>query len=241
MRIIIVGVVVMQDSCVHFGSRGGTHGQVADRAGEREPVIRGSHPAAPRAAVPGLVERELAAMVAGTGMSLKIGRVTGIDPRGEVLVERGAAPLGRLVVALGSQVELEGVPAVGGARLHAGGGLRGRAGFAAAGHRHAPRAGWSSSGRADAESRARASWRRLSPGSTVSLLASGDLGGCLSEAGRAHLLAGPSTARRHPREGEGTTAPGRLRRLEERSLAFDACLWAGDSSSRRWCVSPGCP
>jgi NADH dehydrogenase FAD-containing subunit len=59
------------------------------------------------------------------------------------------------------------------------------------------------------------------------LLSSGDLGGNLSEAGRAHL-----------RRGLGrlgvTLEKGKVRRLqagsielEDRSLPFDACLWAG--------------
>jgi NADH dehydrogenase len=172
---------------------------------------------------------ELAAMVAGTGISLKIGHVTSIDPRGEVLVGPERLPFDQLVVALGSQVNRDGVPGIrehaftldaasasalaerlpslaarGGRLVVIGGGLTGIEGASELAEAH--------------------------PGLQVTLLSTGELGSELSEAGRTHL---------HTTLGRlGVTLDqGKVRRiqagtleLEDRSLRFDACLWAGGFS-----------
>ncbi len=175
------------------------------------------------------VRHELAAMVAGTGITLKIGRVTGIDPRGEVLVGPERLPFDQLVVALGSQVELDGVPGIrehaftleatsagelaarlpslaarGGRLLVLGGGLTGIEGASELAEAH--------------------------PGLQVTLLSAGDLGSELSEAARTHLRMALG------RLGV-TLEQGRVRRIQagsvelvDRSLPFDACLWAGGFS-----------
>lgn len=173
-----------------------------------------------------LVVRELRSMLVGTGISLKVGRVTGIDPRGEVLVEGERLPFDRLVVALGSQVDRDTVPGIrehaftldsassaelaaklpaiaarGGRLAVIGGGLTGIEGASELAESH--------------------------PGLQVELISAGELGEGLSEEGRAYL--------RETLEQRGVTLTrGRVRRiqagaveLEDGTVSFDACVWAG--------------
>lgn len=182
-----------------------------------------------RAAGADLGRRELAAMVAGTGIRLKIGRVTGIDPRGELLVDGERLAFEQLVVALGSQVDLDVVPGIrehaftldaassaemasrlpaiaarGGRLVVIGGGLTGIEGASELAEAH--------------------------PGLQVTLLSAGDVGEGFSEAARAHL-------RKGLRRLGVTLEQGRVLRIQDgaieiegRSLPFDACLWAGGFS-----------
>jgi NADH dehydrogenase FAD-containing subunit len=165
-------------------------------------------------------------MVAGTGIELKIGRVTSIDPRGELLVDGERLPFEQLVVALGSQVDLDGVPGVrehaftldaassaelasrlpaiaarGGRLVVVGGGLTGIEGASELAEAH--------------------------PGLQVTLLSAGDVGEGFSEAARAHLRKGLRRLGVTLEQGQVLRIqPGAIE-LEERSLPFDACLWAG--------------
>jgi len=182
-----------------------------------------------RAAGADRVKRELAAMVAGTGIQLKIGRVTDIDPRGELLVDGERMAFEQLVVALGSQVDLDVMPGIrehaftldaassaelaarlpaiaarGGRLVVIGGGLTGIEGASELAEAH--------------------------PGLQVTLLSANDVGEGFSEAARAYLS-------KSLRRLGVTLEKGRVLRiqagaieLEERSLPFDACLWAGGFS-----------
>ncbi|WNG41513.1 NADH-quinone oxidoreductase subunit L [Archangium violaceum] len=172
------------------------------------------------------VKRELAEMVAGTGITLKIGRVTRIDPRGEVLLGDERLPFEQLVVALGSHVDLDGVPGV---REHAftldaasAASLSERLPALAARRGRVVVVGGGLTGIEGASELAEAH-----PGLQVTLLYAGELGGNYSEAGREHL-------RRSLTRLGVTLEQGRVKRLqagsvelEERSVPFDACLWAG--------------
>lgn len=172
------------------------------------------------------VKSELSEMIAGTGITLKIGRVTRIDPRGEVLLGDERLPFEQLVVALGSQVDRDGVPGV---REHAftldaasAATLAERLPAIAARQGRLVVIGGGLTSIEGASELAEAH-----PGLQVTLLSSGELGGNLSEAGREHLSRGLS------RLGV-TLEQGRVRRLqagsvelEDRSMPFDACLWAG--------------
>jgi NADH dehydrogenase FAD-containing subunit len=175
------------------------------------------------------VRRELAAMVAGKGITLKIGRVTRIDPRGEILVEGERVRFEQLVVALGSQVDLDVVPGIRehastlevasaaelAARLPAiaarrgrlvviGGGLTGIEGASELAESH--------------------------PGLQVTLLSASDVGEGLSEAGRAHLRKGLTRLGVTLEKGRVQRVQAGAVELEGRSLPFDACLWAGGFS-----------
>jgi NADH dehydrogenase len=173
-----------------------------------------------------LKTRELASLLAGTGVELKLGRVTGIEPRGEVLVDGERLAFDRLVVALGSQVDRDSVPGV---REHAStldaassAELATRLPALAERGGHLVVIGGGLTGIEGAGELAEA-W----PGLRVTLLSAGPLGEGLSESGRAYLRAAL--------ERLGVTlAEGRVQRigpgsieLEGRTLACDACLWAG--------------
>jgi NADH dehydrogenase FAD-containing subunit len=182
-----------------------------------------------RAAGAELVRRELAELVAGTGIALKIGRVTSIDPRGELLVDGERVPFEQLVVALGSQVELDVVPGI---REHAftleagsSAELASRLPAIAARRGRLVVIGGGLTGIEGASELAEAH-----PGLQVTLLSASEVGEDLSEAGRAHL-------RKSLMRLGVTLEKGRVLRiqagaveLEERSLPFDACLWAGGFS-----------
>lgn len=172
------------------------------------------------------VRHELAAMVAGTGISLKIGYVTRIDPRGELLIGSERVPFEQLVVALGSRVDADGVPGI---REHAftlddasTGALAERLPSIAARGGRLVVIGAGLTGIESASELAEAH-----PGLQVTLLSAGELGSGYSEAGRRHLHAAMD------RLGV-TLEQGRVRRiqagsveLEGHSLPFDACLWVG--------------
>jgi len=172
------------------------------------------------------VRHELAAMVAGTGISLKIGHVTRIDPRGEVLLGSERVPFEQLVVALGSRVEVDAVPGV---REHAftldeasAGALAERLKSMAARGGRVAVIGGGLTGIEGASELAEAH-----PGLQVTLLSASELGGEFSEAGRTHLRTTLG------RLGV-TLEQGRVRQLhsdsielEDRSVPFEACLWAG--------------
>lgn len=225
MRVVILGGGYAGLMCaLRLAQR--TRGQVAITLVSASPWFVDRIRLHERAAGAQPVKRELAEMVAGKGITLKIGRVTRIDPRGEVLLGDERLSFEQLVVALGSQVDLDTVPGV---REHAftldaasvetlaerlpaiaarkgrlvviGGGLTGLEGATELAEAH--------------------------PGLQVTLLSSGELGSELSEAGRAYL-------RRSLGRLGVTVEQARVRRLqagsielEDRGLPFDACLWAG--------------
>jgi NADH dehydrogenase len=225
MRVVILGGGYAGLSCALRLARR-TRGQVAITLVSASPWFVNRIRLHQTAAGSEQVRQELAAMVAGTGITLKIGHVTGIEPRGEVLIGPERLPFDQLVVALGSQVDTSGAPGVrehaftldaasaqdlaahlpsiaarGGRLVVIGGGLTGIEGASELAEAH--------------------------PGLQVTLLSAGELGSELSEAGRTHLR----TAMR--RLGV-TVEQGRVQRihagsveLEERSVPFDACLWAG--------------
>ncbi|WP_224365231.1 NAD(P)/FAD-dependent oxidoreductase [Hyalangium versicolor] len=168
----------------------------------------------------------LAELLAGSGVTLKIGRVTRIDPRGSLYLGDERLAFEQLVVAIGSRVDVDSVPGVrehaftldaasagelaarlpsiaarGGRLLVIGGGLTGIEGATELAEAH--------------------------PGLQVTLLSSGELGENLSEAGRTHLYEAL-------RRLGVTVQKGQVRRIQagsvelaDRSLPFDACLWAG--------------
>lgn len=172
------------------------------------------------------VKRELATMVAGTGVTLKLGCVTGIDPRGELHVEGERLPFDRLVIALGSQVDVNTVPGVrehaftleaasseelaarlpaiaarGGRLLVIGGGLTGIEGATELAEAH--------------------------PGLRVTLLSAEELGGGLSQGGRKHLRNTLSRLGIRVERGQVRRLAAGAAELDGRTLPFEACLWAG--------------
>jgi NADH dehydrogenase len=175
------------------------------------------------------VKRELAAMVAGTGIALKIGRVTSIDPRGELLVEGERVPFEQLVVALGSQVDRDMVPGI---REHAftldaasSAELASRLPAIAARRGRLVVIGGGLTGIEGASELAEAH-----PGLQVTLLSASDVGEGFSEAGRAHLREGLTRLGVTLEKGRVLRIHAGAVELEERSLPFDACLWAGGFS-----------
>jgi NADH dehydrogenase len=179
-----------------------------------------------RAAGQAPVRRELAEMVAGTGITLKIGCVTSIDPRGELRVDGEPLPFDQLVVALGSQVDVDSVPGVrehaftleptsaielsehlpaiaarGGRLLVIGGGLTGIEGASELAEAH--------------------------PGLQVTLLSAEALGGGLSEGGRLHLHKALTQLGVSVEQGQVRGLQADAAELDGRTLPFDACLWAG--------------
>jgi NADH dehydrogenase len=179
-----------------------------------------------RAAGQAPVRRELAEMVAGTGIALRIGAVTGIDPRGELRVDGEPLPFDQLVVALGSQVDVDSVPGVrehaftleaasaielserlpaiaarGGRLLVIGGGLTGIEGASELAEAH--------------------------PGLQVTLLSAEPLGSGLSEGGRTHLHNALAQLGVSIEQGQVRRLQAGAAELNGRTLPFDACLWAG--------------
>lgn len=173
-----------------------------------------------------LVTRELASMVAGTGIELKIGHVTEVDPRGGVTIGGERLPFERLVVALGSRVDVDSVPGIrehaftldsasaaelakrlpaiaarGGRLLVIGGGLTGIEGATELAEAY--------------------------PGLQVSLLSAGELGQGLSEAARTHLRSALRRLGITHEEGRVRALQAGAVELHERTVSFDACLWAG--------------
>jgi NADH dehydrogenase FAD-containing subunit len=179
-----------------------------------------------QAAGQGPMRRELAEMVAGTGITLKIGRVTGIDPRGEVLLEGARLPYEQLVVALGSKVDLDSVPGV---REHAftlDAASTARLAeqlpaLAARGGRLVV-IGGGPTGIEGASELAEAY-----PGLQVTLLSSGEPGEVLSEAARAHLRKAMARLGVRVEQGRALRLHEGAIELQDRTLSFDACLWAG--------------
>ncbi|MDY7226049.1 NAD(P)/FAD-dependent oxidoreductase [Hyalangium rubrum] len=172
------------------------------------------------------VSRELSAMVAGTGVTLKIGSITDIDSRGEVHVGGERLPYDRLVVALGSRVDVDAVPGIrehastldptssaelaarlpaiaarGGRLVVIGGGLTGIEGASELAEAH--------------------------PGLQVTLLSSGEPGEGFSEAGRAHLRAALGRLGVTLEQGRVRSLQAGAVELQDRTVPFDACLWAG--------------
>jgi NADH dehydrogenase FAD-containing subunit len=157
---------------------------------------------------------------------LKIGRVTSIEPRGQVLVDGEPLPFEQLVVALGSRVEVDAVPGI---REHAftleaasAEALAERLPALAARGGRLVVIGGGLTGLEGASELAEAF-----PGLQVTLLSEGEVGEGLSEAGRLHL-------RESLRRLGVIREKGRVRRIHggavelgERRLPFDACLWAG--------------
>lgn len=179
-----------------------------------------------RVAGQSLVVRELASMVKDTGITLKLGRATRVDPRGEVLVEGDRVPFDRLVVALGSQVDVDRVPGV---REHA---RTLDAGSAAELAEKLPAiaarqgrlvvVGGGLTGIESATELAESH-----PGLQVTLLSSSPLGENLSEAGRAYLNAALSRLGVTVQQGEVRRIRAEAVELSDRSMPFDACVWAG--------------
>jgi NADH dehydrogenase len=179
-----------------------------------------------RAAGQSLVVRKLASMVAGTGIELKLGRVTRLDPRGEVIVDGERLPFDRLVVALGSQVEQDRVPGV---REHAftlepesAAALAERLPSLAARSGRLLVIGGGLSGIESASE-----FAESHPGLRVSLLSSSGLGENLSEAGRGYLHATLSRLGVSVEHGQVRQVQAGAVELGDRHLPFDACLWAG--------------
>ncbi|QRK09531.1 FAD-dependent oxidoreductase [Archangium violaceum] len=225
MRVVILGGGYAGLICaLRLAQR--TRGQVAITLVSASPWFVDRIRLHERAAGAELVKRGLAEMVAGKGITLKIGRVTRIDPRGEVLLGDERLSFEQLVVALGSQVDVDAVPGV---REHAFtldaasvGALAERLPAIAARKGRLVVIGGGLTGIEGASELA-----ETHPGLQVTLLSSGALGGELSEAGRAHL-------RRSLSRLGVTVEQAQVRRLQagsvelgERSLPFDACLWAG--------------
>ncbi len=179
-----------------------------------------------RAAGQAPVKRELATMVAGTGISLKIGSITRIDPYGELHLDGKRLPFDQLVVALGSQVDVNSVPGVrehaftlestsavelserlpaiaarGGRLLVIGGGLTGIEGASELAEAH--------------------------PGLHVTLLSAEELGSGFSEEGRLHLREALARLGVSVERGQVHRLQAGAAELDGRTLPFDACLWAG--------------
>jgi NADH dehydrogenase FAD-containing subunit len=179
-----------------------------------------------RAAGQSLVVRELASMVEGTGITLKLGSVTSVDPRGEVIVEGERLPFDRLVVALGSQVERDRVPGV---REHAWTLDAGSAAklaeqlpaIAARGGRLVVIGG----GLTGIESASELA--ESHPGLQVTLLSTSRPGENLSEAGREYLHAALGRLGVTVEQGEVRRLQAGTVELADRSVPFDACVWAG--------------
>jgi NADH dehydrogenase FAD-containing subunit len=173
-----------------------------------------------------LETRELASLLAGTGVELKLGRVTGIDPRGKVLVDGEPLAFDQLVVALGSQVDRDAVPGI---REHAStldaassAELATRLPSLAARGGHLVVIGGGLTGVEGASELAEA-W----PGLRVTLLSAGPLGQDLSESGSMYLRTSLQRLGVTLEEGRvQRIGPGAIE-LEGRTLACDACLWAG--------------
>jgi NADH dehydrogenase FAD-containing subunit len=172
------------------------------------------------------VSRELATMVAGTGITLKISTVTSIDPHGALRVDGERLPFDQLVVALGSQVDVNSVPGIrehaftldptsavelaerlpaiaarGGSLLVIGGGLTGIEGASELAEAH--------------------------PGLKVTLLCAGDPGSGFSEEGRLHLHSALARLGVSIEKGQVRRLQAGAAELDGRTLPFDACLWAG--------------
>lgn len=170
--------------------------------------------------------RPLASMLKGTGVSMKLGCVTALDPRGEVLVDGERLPFDRLVVALGSQVDRDRVPGI---REHAltldatdAAELAGRLPSIATRRGHLVIIGGGLTGIESASELAEAH-----PGLQVTLLSGGPLGEHLSEAGRAHLSESLSRLGVTVERGEARRLQAGAVQLSDRLLPFDACVWAG--------------
>ncbi|WP_224245315.1 NAD(P)/FAD-dependent oxidoreductase [Hyalangium gracile] len=225
MRVVILGGGYAGLSCALRLARR-TRGQVAVTLVSASPWFVDRIRLHQQAAGQQLVQRELAELVAGTGVTLKIGRVTRIEPRGQVLLGDERLPFDQLVVALGSQVDRDGVPGV---REHAftldaasSAELAARLPSIAARGGHLVVIGGGLTGIEGSTELAEAY-----PGLRVTLLSSGDVGADLSEAGRNHLHGAL-------RRLGITAAQGQVRRLHsgsvefaDRTVPFDACLWAG--------------
>lgn len=179
-----------------------------------------------QAAGQSLVVRELASLVKGTGITLKRGWVTRVDPRGEVLVDGERVPFDRLVVALGSHVELDRVPGV---REHtstleaqSSAELAKRLPSIAERKGRVVVIGGGLTGIESATELAESH-----PGLQVTLLSSSPLGENLSEAGRSHLSAVLRRLGVTVEQGEVRRVQAGAVELSDRLLPFDACVWAG--------------
>ncbi|KFE68037.1 NAD(P)/FAD-dependent oxidoreductase [Hyalangium minutum] len=179
-----------------------------------------------QAAGQSLVVRELASMLKGTGVVLKRGWVTRVDPRGEVTVEGEQVPFDRLVVALGSQVDRDRVPGV---REHA---WTIDAGSSAELAKQLPsiaarkgRVVVIGGGLTGIESATEMA--ESYPGLQVTLLSSSPLGENLSEAGRSHLNAVLRRLGISVQQGEVRRVQAGAVELSDRFVPFDACVWVG--------------
>ncbi|ADO68759.1 NAD(P)/FAD-dependent oxidoreductase [Stigmatella aurantiaca] len=172
------------------------------------------------------VQQSLKAMVADTGITFKQGRVTQIDPQGEVLVGQERLPFDRLVVALGSQADTRSVPGI---REHAFTLEPASAaqlasmlpGLAARGGRVVVVGG----GLTGIESATE--FAEAYPGLKVSLLSSSGLGKDFQETGRKHLLACLDRLRITQEQGRVKQIHANAIELADRTVPFDVCLWTG--------------
>ncbi|MFY0570184.1 NAD(P)/FAD-dependent oxidoreductase [Archangium lansingense] len=225
MRVVILGGGYSGLICALRLARR-TRGQVAVTLVSASPWFVDRIRLHERAAGSEPVKRELAEMVAGTGITLKLGRVTRIEPRGEIILGDERLPFEQLVVALGSQVDVNAVPGV---REHAftleaasAGALAERLPAIAARNGRLVVIGGGLTGIEGASELAEAH-----PGLQVTLLSSGDLGGDLSETGRAHLRRGLGRLGVTLEQAQVQRLQAGSVELGDRSLSFDACVWAG--------------
>lgn len=180
-----------------------------------------------RAAAQTLPVRRLDAMLAGTGVRLRIGRIEAIDPRGEVTVDGEQLGFDKLVIALGSCIDTEAVPGV---REHAytleaarAAELAERAPVIAARRGHVVVVGGGLTGVEGASELAESF-----PGLRVTLLAGAGLVPELPERAQAYLRARLTKLGVRVEEGGGVRrVTTRGVELDGRTLPCDACLWAG--------------
>ncbi|MDC0712768.1 FAD-dependent oxidoreductase [Stigmatella sp. ncwal1] len=171
-------------------------------------------------------QKALKEMVAGTDITLKRGRVTRIDPQGEVTVGQERLSFDRLVVALGSQADTRSVPGIrehaftlepasaaelasklpalaarGGRVVVIGGGLTGIEGAT--------------------------EFAESYPGLKVSLLTSSALGKDFQDVGRKHLLSCLDRLGVTQEQGRVKRIHADAIELADRTVPFDVCLWTG--------------